>query len=435
MYWENYGSYSYDIAERNRTEDYDYNNGRWDIFHYMDTKKKSRQWSDYIQEQVPCQVKADENRSYGTSHEAADYPVYLPGNTRGGSVDNRPSPSDNRYFYANSICMNRNRDLNGDGAIQDEEVRWFLPTSSIYQQISVSQGELPDPIFKFGDHSRSEFADARKQGGVKDSDYGSERYGTYNYHYISADFQYFFAEEFVSTGNDPFEGWGSNISAAYTVRCVRNLGTNPGRQPKKDVMEVENGFEIDTDARIFTQSNFTDETLRGSVTGGLAPHDFTSPAARMAKKFQYAKHVILSGSDGYISFGGGQITSTGDSYWRTYYWTRSLRINGICGKYTEEDDESDYGTWRVPSAGELALMWIANLPQDTPEMESGYISPGTNNSCYLSATHDYFYTFALRNYTEDNQIYLGYNDDGNRKVLGMDVTGKTVRLRCVRDVD
>jgi hypothetical protein len=328
--------------------------------------------------------------------------------------------------------MNRNRDLDGNGHIDDREIRWYLPTSNVYQQIAIAQGELPDPLINFAEHSPYELKNVRKRDG-KESD---DRWGSFNYHYITSDYQYFWAEEFVTTGDDPWEGYSRDASAAFTARCIRNLGTNPNTPPVKDVPDVGNAFTVDTVARTFTQFGFTDATLRGSTSGGLAPHTYTSPAARMARKFQYAKHLVKSAKDQYITFNNGAWDIwNSDAYHRSNLWTKSLRINGICGKYTEEDDESDYGTWRVPSAGELALMWIANILQNTAEMEDGYLDIGNESANFLCATHEYFVPNARESAASDSLRYMGYHDEWNRKVLAMDAMGRTIRLRCVRDVD
>jgi hypothetical protein len=424
MNWQFYSEWK---TERTK-EHYDYANGRYNVDHYLDSFRKTRQWADIVQETIPAHVSAGSND--GSSHVAADYPVFMPGN-KCDRPSNPPTPSDDA-FYAETICMNRNRDLNGDGYIDVKEIRWFVPTSSVYQQIAIAQGELPDPFIRFSEHDRREFANLN----------GShDRVGTYNYHYATSDYQYYWAEQYVTTGDNLFSGHNPPVSVANTVRCVRNLGTNPAVKPVLNQHEVKYAFDHDPINRTFTQTYFSDETLRGYTSGGLAPHDVTSPASRMAKKFQYAKHLVINAQDAYVKFQGGKIgyvkSNSNDSE-RIGLWTQSLRINGICSKYTEEDDESDYGTWRVPSAGEMALMWIEQIPQRTPQLEAGYQTIGDDDSDFFSCTQDYFVTWYLRSYDTNNQYYISYNDKDDRKVMALDVLrdrGDRVRLRCVRDVE
>jgi hypothetical protein len=395
---------------------YDFANGRYNLYHYL-LEKQDTLWANVANQTTPGHV--DAGTSNGCSHPDADYPVFMP---KGSSS-----------YYANSICMNRNRDLNGDGAITPDEVRWYLPTSAQYIQIAIAQSELPDPIMRFTDYSKDYFKKMWEPLAANHDN--RNRYGTYNYHYITSDYQYYWAEQAVNTGNTPFGGYNASGSVCNTARCVRNLGTDQSKTPVFNEPEVGYAYVHDANARTFTQKYFSDNVLRGYNYGGIAPHDVSSPSARPYKKFEYAQHLCVNLKDKYVSFQNGYWSNkaSNDSV-KLESWTNSLRLNGICGQYTQEADKSDLGSWRMPSAYELALMWIENIPQNTPTMESGYLNVGTNNSYYLSATHDYFVSYDYRNYADYNQMYLGYNDTGDRKVLALDCLGNTIRLRCVRDV-
>jgi hypothetical protein len=425
MNWQLYtGSFASERTNGHSDDNkyYDYQNGRYNQWYYLENKK-SNSWANVIQEKVPGHVNEDESTSFQTSHPAADYPVYMPGNTCGKSA-NPPSPHDGNAYYANSICMNRNRDLNGNGIIEPNEIRWYLPTSSVYQQIAIAQEELPDPIMKLLEYDKNYF-----QGRTQ------ERNMTYNFHYVTSDYQYFWAEQAVTTGDFPFDGYGDynqKLAAAYTVRCVRSLGIVPSQTPVFGEVEAGYAFVHNAKDRTFTQNNFTDETLRGYNLGGLAPHTLADPSSRPYKKFEYAENVCtgISGnelsvnSSGTLSWGS---ISTGDLNAMTAAWNRSLEKNDICGQYTQDEDGMDVGEWRVPSICEMSLMWIENIPQ--------------KDNCYaLSSTHDYFITFALMDKTTDNQAFLGYNNWGDRHVIALDILNggnagpNSIKIRCVRDV-
>jgi hypothetical protein len=445
--WDGERKYAYGTGEYNSNGKeitnrfYDETNGRYNLWKYLDYNGITK-WSDVIQEKVPGHVNGydgSNDKTYGCSHPDADYPVYMPKAVGVSKPTNSPSP-DNNVYYANSICMNRNRDLNGNGVIDDDEIRWFLPTSSQYIQIAISQGELPDPIFRFSDYSTEYFQDVWAKyfgAGGNDKQYGG-RYGTYNFHYITSDYQYYFAEQFASTGDYPFRGYTGGISAAYTARCIRNLGTDPSIEPKQNTPEVDNAFSYDENTRIFTQHNFKDETLRGYTLGGLAPHNTASVSSHPYKKFQVAKNKV-NASDQYIKFtlnlgynvsistntkDAGELAGTrSDLLDETTAWTNSLKQNGICKQYTEESGKADLGTWRVPSLGEVGLMWIEEIPQK-------------DGCSYLSATYDYFASFKMRNLSGDNHLYLGFfNNGGDRQIISLDVLDRdNIQLRCVRDV-
>jgi hypothetical protein len=396
---------------------YDLTNGRFNQILYLDTFQITK-WDKVIQEKLPAHVNADANNTYGCSHPAADYPVYMP-YPEGGVNGHAASPNDGNAYRANSICMNRNRDLNGNGVIDVDEVRWFSPTGSQYIQMALGQAELPDPLLRFTDYSRDYFV----PGWSGSNSWPEDRYGTYNFHYIASDFQYYWAEQAVTTGDFPLESYnGGKETMTYTVRCVRNLGTNPGVKPVKDSPEVGNAFTYDSNTRIFTQNNFTDNTLRGYNRGAIAPHDTSDPSSRPYKYFQVASDVVRNVSDGYVSVGDGTFSMTNKVYEGTKAWTNSIRINGLCGKYTEDKDESDLGEWRVPTAYEFGLMWIENILR-------------ADNSYAFCGTQNYFVDYYLKDYSDNNQKYIGYNPEWNRKLLALDCYNRSsYKLRCVRDV-
>jgi hypothetical protein len=326
--------------------------------------------------------------------------------------------------------MNRNRDLDGNGDIDPKEVKWYCPTSSQYIQIALAQGELPDPIMRFTDYSPTYLSS-------KATDYVD---ATYNFHYITSDYQYYWAEELVNTGNTPFGGYNAGASVAFTVRCIRNLGTDPSVPPVMGVAEVGKAFTHDPDARTFTQDKFNDESLRGYTIGGIAPHDAASVSSRPYKKFEYAEHLCNALQDDYVKFNSNIsfLVTNNNDHDRIAAWTKSLEINGICSQYTQENDLSDLGTWRVPTACEMALMWIEGVLQNTRSMESGYLDIPTDQAYFLSSTYNYFVAESLKSYTSDNHKFLGYNDNSDRKVPSIDCLDSDkyskIRLRCVRDV-
>jgi hypothetical protein len=445
--WGNERNYSYDTGAYNADSTkitqkfYDFTNGRYNQWKYLQSKNIT-EWSAVIQPTVPGHVSGYTSEKYGCSHPDADYPVYMPKpytTTGSGRYSNSPSLNDNNVYYANSICMNRNRDLNGNGIIDDNEIRWYLPTSSDYIQIAICQGELPDPIIKFSNYSPAYFDSfwAKYFASVGSDRQKGGRYGTYNFHYITSDYQYYFAEQLAATGDYPFEGYVEDLYAAYTARCIRNLGTDLGT-PAYGVNEVDNAFSYDATTRTFNQYNFRDEQLRGYTLGGLAPHNTASVTSHPYKKFQVAANKF-SGSDEYIKFNSnlnynvsisantgdaGELAGTrNDLLDKTTAWANSLKKNGVCSQYTESEDRSDLGTWRIPSIGELALMWIEGLPQ-------------ADRCSYLSATYDYFTSYKMRNLTGNNHLYLGFfNNNGDRQIISLDVLDQSnIQLRCVRDV-
>jgi hypothetical protein len=99
-----------------------------------------------------------------------------------------------------------------------------------------------------------------------------------------------------------------------------------------------------------------------------------------------------------------------------------LLINGICGKYTEESDKSDLGTWRVPSFKELAVLYTEGLcTTDMLTSSRGHFEESYNNG--YSALWPY--------------AFFGFNDNGDRHLPAKDVVQNrswNIHIRCVKDV-
>jgi hypothetical protein len=92
--------------------------------------------------------------------------------------------------------------------------------------------------------------------------------------------------------------------------------------------------------------------------------------------------------------------------------------NTICREYSEKDDKSDQGDWRVPNQLELTFMQMA-----------GFIEAGNNVVC---ATHEYFETYP----TSDNKYkYFGISKDiMTRSIFDNIASGYKIKVRCVKDV-
>lgn len=115
-----------------------------------------------------------------------------------------------RYTRAYNACLSRNRDLDGDGVIDDNELRWYLPAISQYLRIGIG--------------SRALSADARLYYGDKSamtlSGYPSEYVDEGALYWVSNNSRNFYWA--VEMG-----AYGSMNGNSAQVRCVRNL---PGKE-------------------------------------------------------------------------------------------------------------------------------------------------------------------------------------------------------------
>lgn len=145
---------------------------------------------------------------------------------RASALTNNTSTADNRDKYAYSVfrnigtqdmykdpykaCMSRNRDANGDGTIQGNEIKWYLAAVDQYKGVWVVDDFLPTEV-KLFEPSADNW---RKLNGVwNNNDHNLEPW-----HYFTASSQsIFWAEEGCSTGNS---------GNAVMVRCIRTLQNN-----------------------------------------------------------------------------------------------------------------------------------------------------------------------------------------------------------------
>ena len=243
-------------------------NGRWNMYNYMNYTGKT--WSSYIQS------------SSNTLREGV-----------------------NRVAEA---CLQRNRDLNGDGIISDDEVRWYLP--AINQMVGMWTGRngfSSSEVYLFnGETSTLTNADR------------------WQYHFQNSNNIMFWAEEGAATGSNSED---HNLD----YRCVRNLGKYYKDTPKKG-SEPTDYVVYDKNTRIFDLSNMNSKAIRTEFyTGELAVTDELNQANRPYKYFKVAKDLA-----------SGTVTQ------KQVYDGQSP-----CKDYSEGNDK---GSWRMPNQRELMLI-------------------------------------------------------------------------------
>lgn len=137
---------------------------------------------------------------------------YTDDNTVSGNYINYNK--ENAAYYA---CLSRNRDLNGDGYINDDEVRWYLPALNQYLRMGIGAKALSE-------NARPYTGDKNDLSG-NDDDYitdASLENGAL-YYMSNYDQNFYWAVEVGSYGS-------SSASKKAQIRCVRNL-------PRKELVE------------------------------------------------------------------------------------------------------------------------------------------------------------------------------------------------------
>lgn len=311
---------------------------------------------------------------------------------------------------AYSACMSRNRDLNGNGTIDENEIRWFLPSLNEYIRMGIGANGISSAAQLYmGDKTLM-----TKTG--YPSSYISD--GSLYYTSSADSKRVYWAVEKGSYNSENPGDWYA--PAPLPIRCIRNLpatGTNAGT----DVSSI-NGVTSDATYKkhdasgnepiiLEFKNRLISSLYRQRVFRSLDVHNEDEDANSFYDGiFVASKFLPTTYTLGDIIGYNGTVT-----WWNNGYnsYTNDGTMTNPCVNYTE----SGYGNWRVPNLVELSAMNAAGLLSPKP---NGY---GDNDvaCCTQFSNQDVRYGFAY-----SSLIYcLGnYVSDINSNVL----------IRCVRDV-
>ena len=190
-------------------------------------------------------------------------------------------------------CLSRNRDLNGNGTIDQDEIKWYVPTYRQYIYLWCGMKSIPPDIT-----------------------FEHENYVTS----MKGGYRIWWAYEGTAVG--------SAEGGAVKVRCVRNL---------TDRTDDVSAISSTNDNYTVTITGLKDEALRTNTQEGEYPeHMHSDPSSTLPRAFTIAKNDLTADVDVTIAASTNYTTNAGqisnlvdgneDTYWQSNDYQRRGRF-------------------------------------------------------------------------------------------------------------
>ncbi|MCI5579885.1 MAG: DUF4906 domain-containing protein [Phocaeicola plebeius] len=235
--------------------------------------------------------------------------------------------------------LSRNRDNDGDGIIDDDEIRWYLPAHDQCLVIWYGNNSIPTET-RINIEGRTDMT-------YLTSTNGNQRT--------------WWVDEGVAFGPWKNSSWttdGNTYNQSNNaLRAIRNLKDNNGATTSIS--------SYDTLTRTVTITGLADECLRLSgQTGNYPSHVTGDEADKLPRAFKIAIQKIYASQN-------------------TYYTAREATTDNTIGSSYSEDN--DAGKWRVPNEKELGLM-LKYCQNDLDQLTIARTKYGTNRYYYIQTT-------------------------------------------------
>lgn len=284
-------------------------------------------------------------------------------------------------------CFARNRDENGDGIIDVQEMKWYLPAVDECMAFWYGASALSDQV-KFNNTA------------------------TY-FTSTNSTFRTWWALEGSTTGkykDDDASG------GKQRVRCIRTIGNFGQDWGVKDNEYSASIVDYDKENRIIHMHDMGENTIRTALSqmGEYNPHDYLSTENKLPEAFQFAENDLR--------YGNGNYTKSSFTY-------NEVRSGDVCQRYySEATDESDLGEWRIPNQRELSLI-------HRYYRRTGSVQESSELTDYTAARSTYTRTegqalFFVQS-GEPDFITTTWEPDNSTAQTSF----QGFRIRCVRDVD
>lgn len=273
-------------------------------------------------------------------------------------------------------CLTRNRDENGNGKIDANELKWYLPAVNQCTYYWFGMNSLPE--------------DARIT---------MEPRKTNNYWSSTNQFATWWAAEGSAYGN---------AEGKCKVRCVRSL-------KEFNALTTDVSVYVNATRTVTMQGMDSRSVHEAGLTGEFDMHERGTELDVLSSSFQIAKKNIKT-----TNLLGRVIDKT--------FTNDEMKDpkQANCSEYYEANDGSDKGKWRVPNEKELTLI-LKCLRLNSDEDYGGM------KNLKMLASRSYYQRH--ENGSDENMVYyiVGNSNEG-MFITTSDQTKTGFKVRCVRDV-
>ena len=373
------------------------NNGRHNTWLYLKSgATRGDQWENYYDPYKLQEIEGIRGDAYQKDLyvDLSKGPYYLPSIF---TYPYREQPQDynrgrhninySNYLKILDACMNRNRDNNGNGKIDLEELRWYVPASSEILDIVLGRNSEDSPLM---DYVQNYALDSPNSG------LNQKHHGNTRFHFATSNNRVLWAEEGVTINPE-----SDNINDDWNlppqqVRCVRALGTQLFTDSSGDLSPAFTTDDPQKPTKIYP-TYYEKKNKRAASPSALRPHQELSELNKICTDgFEFDPVLYNFGRDGW------QDADYNDSRIPLYvlpYSSRDWANNTIFDKNRFISDHDAIlieassrcqtmhdgdPAWRIPNMKEAALIKVAlenaglykNIHSNDGTRDRAYIKDG-----------------------------------------------------------